>query len=197
MKNPPILILLFLCSRLYSQNLILDNFPTKEGLIFYSGVVEVDTSLKSVDLYLNAKDWLVGAFKSAKSVIQVDDKESGVILVRSYFDWGSISTTVAGGPYVIDKKMWFTLKIESKDGRFRYSLYGVHYEAHANVDGYKLDIDKDYEEYINTLDYPKSTKKREEFYQQQKEGCILLNTSLVNLIESLKKSMSTKNSKDW
>jgi hypothetical protein len=72
------------------QNTISNIFPiAANGEIIYSEKVDVD-SIKSTELYVRAHEWFAKTFKSAQSVIQLDDKEAGKILGK-----GSIQAGIA------------------------------------------------------------------------------------------------------
>lgn len=181
-----------------SQNFISENFPTTDGRIIYTGVVEVDTALKSLDLYLNAKRWLVDAFKSSKSVTQIDDKDLGVLVVKSYLSLSSVSSSSLS----YDGKLWFILKIETKDHRYRYTLSDIRYEAtatssSANVGPITAHVDEELEPWMNNLELPKSVKKKELFIEQYHITCKKWNSEFEQIIISLDKGMRITNTKDW
>jgi len=94
-----------------------------DSMVIYANVVELDTSITADELYTAAKSWAIDAFKSTKEVIQEADKELHLIYIK-----GFIKANVYGG-------YWFTIKIETKDGRYRYSLYDIIYDASATVMG--------------------------------------------------------------
>jgi len=120
-KNMKKFILLFTCCLIATIGLTQDNaldfFPHKDGKINYSEVVNVD-SVKKEELYNRAKHWLVETFKSAKDVIQIDDKENGEIVGKGYFkSWWDMGWI--GGKNV---SVWETLKIQVKDYRYKYEI---------------------------------------------------------------------------
>ncbi len=102
---------------------IIDELPKSEnGKLYYSEVTQVD-SVTQTQLYLNSKLFFVDAFKSAQDVIQIDDKEKGIIVGKAFVD---ISSKMLGTSYPV--KMWVTIKIQSKDGRYKYEIYDFYYE---------------------------------------------------------------------
>jgi hypothetical protein len=76
----------------------------------FSQVFKLD-SLKSGQLHKNAKLWFAEFFKSAKDVIQMDDKEAGLII-------GKGLSELKGSRYTF----YFMLKIEIKEGRYKLSI---------------------------------------------------------------------------
>ncbi|MBP9927607.1 MAG: DUF4468 domain-containing protein [Cyclobacteriaceae bacterium] len=193
MKLLVILVLICFCGVIKSQNSILDNFPTKEGLIVYTEIVEVDSTLKAVDLYLNAKNWIVEAFKSSQAVIEIDEKEARVIAIKAY-----IQKHVS----YVSPKIWFTLKIEMKDGRYRYTLSNtkVTYDVSSvtPISHYENSL----ESWINETETATSTKKwvieaNEEWRTTLNTLCIDIDSDFKSIIRFLEKSMEVKSNKDW
>ncbi|MCC8426944.1 DUF4468 domain-containing protein [Mucilaginibacter sp. UR6-11] len=62
------------------------NIPIKDGHVVYEGIVEMPGKPK-MDLYNNAKQWFVDCFKSAKDVIQNEDKDQGRIIGKGVIFW--------------------------------------------------------------------------------------------------------------
>lgn len=175
---------------IFGQDFIGDNFPTENGLIKYTDVVQVDSSLTSDYLYLNAKNWLVDAFKSSKAVIQTDDKDLKIIIVKSFISKGH-------NAYVTNPKKWFTLKLEIKDGRYRYTLYDIRYEFDLNVMGQISRTDIPFEQWLKPSDKQMSDKKRQQVNDSLNKYCIELNDEFVTIINSLKISMSKIANDNW
>jgi len=186
------LLILFVIATPYfslGQDLIEDNFPTKDGMIYYTDVINVDSSLSSLDLYLNAKEWLVDAFKSGKSVTQADDKNARLIIVKSFIKKGHNS-------YVSNPKKWFTLKIEMKDGRYRYSLYDIRYEFDINAMGQSTHKDVSFEEWARPSE-GMSERKRKKVYKALKDYCKELDKEFKQVVASLREGMSKKEDDNW
>jgi len=114
---------LFLSVNCYPQEKLIDIFPINDGNILYTDVIQVDSTAKD-ELYNRAKRWVIDTFKSGKDVIQLDDKENGEIICRGFFTtpgWGNEKTAKY---YVMpDVKVWFTIKIQIKDNKFKYDMY--------------------------------------------------------------------------
>jgi predicted membrane protein len=105
-------IILLSISPLMSFGQLIDELPKCEnGKLNFNEVIQMD-SIKQNKLYLNSKQFFADAFKSAKDVIQLDDKEAGVVIGKAIID---INAKMLGASYPV--KMWFTIKIQSKDGR--------------------------------------------------------------------------------
>ncbi|MBY0432482.1 MAG: DUF4468 domain-containing protein [Cyclobacteriaceae bacterium] len=98
------------------------------------------------ELYVKANEWLVAAFTSAKSVIQFQDKEAGVIIGKYLLYPGEPYSTMSGN-YRTDE-VYAIVDIRVKDGKVKaeikpqgtwkqyepgYSSYGYS-KAEAKVD---------------------------------------------------------------
>jgi len=80
-----------------------------EGKVLYSGVVLVDSTLKD-QLQSAALLWVAKAFKSSE-VVQIDDRQSGTLVLKS-------AIPVGGSPDWV----YFDMSLYFKDGRYRYEL---------------------------------------------------------------------------
>lgn len=86
-------------------NILSNKFPIYQGV--------VTNNLPAITLYSQTKLWIADAFKSAQNVIQYDNEREATILVKGNTHIGSgIREVIA----------YFTLKIEGRDNRFRYTL---------------------------------------------------------------------------
>lgn len=80
-----------------------------DGMVFFSEVVPIE-GVTSDKLYNRAKMAVAEIFKSANDVIQLDDKENGVLIVKG-------SNQCGPNTYV-----HFTLKIYIKDGKYKVDM---------------------------------------------------------------------------
>lgn len=94
--------------------------PFVDKKVEYSKVVETNNTKDA--LYGKAKLWFANTFNSSKEVIQIDDKENGVILGKGKIvdnDMAYMSKT---------KKTWdFTVKIQVKDNKYKAVIYDIDY----------------------------------------------------------------------
>ena len=77
-------------------------------------------------LYSLAKTWVVNNFVDSKEVIQLDDKENGQIIAKGLFQyshWRFLGSEGYKGHFR------FSLSIQVKDGRYRYSFYDIYHES--------------------------------------------------------------------
>jgi hypothetical protein len=69
------------------------------------------------ELYIRAKIWFVNAFKDAQEVIQLDDKENGIIMGKGILN---INYQVLGT--TITDRINFTISIRVKDNKFKAEI---------------------------------------------------------------------------
>lgn len=75
-------------------------------------------------IYAATKMWIAENFKSAKAVIEYENKDEGTIIGN-----GIIRYPCGGAFSCIAKADWtvpFTMRVESKDGRFRLTFTNIH-----------------------------------------------------------------------
>jgi hypothetical protein len=117
------IILLLTCllwATVASAQSALKTLPTDSasGKIAYQAVVMVPGASKA-ELYSRAREWVATEFRSAKDVVQMDDKEAGKLVARGFVPKriGSVSARPSAG-----NQFWRTIKIYVKDGRYRYEI---------------------------------------------------------------------------
>lgn len=121
MRNA-LLILLALLPLLASAQDVFMGIPrdSASGRIAYTAIVQVPGASKN-ELYVRAKAWAANAFRSAKDVLQMDDKEAGVLIGKTVYRSDFVVFTSVSPNYV-----QHTVKIEVKDGRYRYTFNDFH-----------------------------------------------------------------------
>lgn len=86
----------------------------------FQEVVEVKDATAS-QLYSRAKEWFADSFKSAKDVIQLEDVANFKVIGKGntgeYYSYKSVVVAYALAN--------FTVKIECKKGRYRYTVYDI------------------------------------------------------------------------
>lgn len=90
-----------------------------------SYIRQVDGLDKPV-LYDKIYQALVDAFVNAKNVLQMQDKESGIIVCKGFTD-GALSFNMMGVKTGIES-VKFTLKIQVREGRYKIDLYDIETE---------------------------------------------------------------------
>ncbi len=118
-----IFLLLIIPSGIFAQGFTSAPVDTTTGKINFTEVVKED-SLNQEQLYSNAKEWFAKTFNSANDVLQMDDKSSGKLIGK-----GLSMITIPMGITNVPEKMWFTVIIEVKNGRYRYSFTDITFES--------------------------------------------------------------------
>lgn len=90
--------------------------PVTNGVLKYEAVVEAP-GMSSEKLFQNAKLWFLESFQSTKDVISFEDDRLGAIAGNGIF---TIYSEFMGRP--IDRQVYFSVRIEVKENRFRYSI---------------------------------------------------------------------------
>jgi hypothetical protein len=119
MKNIIAIALFIICAECYAQ----------DKLVF-TEVVTVDSTLKKNDLFNSAREWLNKTFTSGKDVSQIVDKESGEISGKGFIEFVSkyfnCSARISG-------KIWFTVNIYLKDGKYKYEFSDFRHEGSSSM----------------------------------------------------------------
>jgi hypothetical protein len=119
-------------------------FDPASGKIDYSEVVQV-AGANQAELYARAKLWFADTFKSAKAVVQADDKDTGIIQGTAFQD---ISVVAMGIPSAV--KLWYTIKIALKDGRYKYDITDLRVQNYPSQYNLSPGEPTPAEAYINT-----------------------------------------------
>jgi hypothetical protein len=104
----------------------------QDGRVGLEGIERVD-SVGQKELYNRAKIYFVEAFKSAKDVIQMDDPTTGILIGKGIFtiyDVRLLTTT--------EHTIRFMLRIEVKEGKYRYILSDLFRERDIYSSGYAV-----------------------------------------------------------
>ena len=189
MKRTILLFAILIPFFTYGQNVVLDNFPTKDGKIYYTEVVTVDSTLSASDLYINAKRWMVSEFKSSKDVIQTDNKDLNIIIGKGFFEKGHTSA-------IQNPKNWFVIKLEFKDGKYRYSIYDIKYEFDMSFMSQHSHFEKRLDEWLLSPSKNVSESKQKKINDALNSYCREINEEFLNIIHSMKVEMTTKNN-NW
>ncbi len=143
------------------------------GRITYTGVVQVD-SASADELFSRATLWYASTFTSAKTAMELSDRATGVIVsdpkvnFPAYFIMNNGTRRESGS-------VRFSLKIQCKEGRFRYTLTDL---VHVHPGGYTIPLEEK-----SQLSY------RQYLWASLKDEA---NMSVNALIQSLSKSMSSR-----
>ena len=106
----------------------------EEGAYEVQRVIEVE-SMSSSQLYGAAKSWFAATFQSSQDVIQVDDPSTYLVVGRG---WSPLNLSVLG--MTVSPKLWYKVKIEAKDGRYRYTIFDMEYDASNEMAKYRVPL---------------------------------------------------------
>lgn len=97
---------------------------TQDGKFEISHIVKVENINKS-DLYNKVYQAIVDVFVNAQNVIQMQDKENGIIVCKGLCIGNFIYKFGIMGTSAGKEAVSFTLKIQCKDGRYKIDIYDV------------------------------------------------------------------------
>lgn len=174
-RSAPFLFLCFVASVGFAQVLPVDSIT---GRITYSGVIQVDSTTAD-ELYSRAVLWYTQTFKSAKAAIELSDRATGVIVSAPDANFPAYFVRKNGNK-VEDGWITFSLKIQCKDGRFKYTLSDLVHTSLVNCSAGPLEVK------------PRICPKENTWSTIRAEA----NTSATALIQSLSKSMASRAAAD-
>lgn len=97
--------------------------------ILFDSVIKVDSASKD-EIYSALINWIGTNYNSSKNVIEIEDKESGLIILNALFKYETRGIKYIYCSGVIKYKM----KIQIKDNRFKVTMMNFRHEA-KNMDG--------------------------------------------------------------
>ena len=162
-----------------SEAQVIDELPTVDGQIIFSEVVPVENASKD-ELYARSKIFFIDQFKSAKDVIQMDDKAEGIVVGRG---WNDIYLSF-GITENMKMQMWYKIRIQAKDGRYKYDIFDIQFTSYASQ--YQASSTAPAEGiFEKTTYYKKNGNAREINYSYKQE----MLKSIESLKGSIKKAM--------
>lgn len=190
MRGIAVAIFMFLISgKSFCQQMPLD---PATGKIIYSGVVQMQ-GYNQKDLYKAARAWVTKAYSSNRILNQFYDDENASILLQLYMiNYWDFDTSVTG--YI-----HYTLKIECKDGRYRYTFTDfvhVHPDETNICDGGPLENEK----YVCTdyfMSHPLLAANKKDFWQDIKKNT---NEHVLAIITDMQKAIALElkqGDKNW
>lgn len=167
------------------------NIPIVNDRICYTEVVAVDSVLTKSDLYTRVRQWFAKNYKSANSVIQMDDKDAGVIVGKA------LMQVYHKGLGLIFESGYinYTVSVYVKDGRYKYEITDFYHTGQRITKGSIPDYGA-CEDMINTTrkEMGFSYQKTFDFYLKQMQDKILL---LVADLNNIMKQPPQSIGDDW
>jgi hypothetical protein len=191
MFKPFFVILVIFPISLYSQ--IISELPTNElGAVYYNKVFKVDSVNKN-ELFLRSKTFFVNNFKYAKNVIQLEDKEAGVIIGKGYKNIVSNSEALISA----NCDVYFTIKILSKDNKFKVEVYDFYGNTKPSYPYFPNGIRIEMSTWFDTLEYYKSNGNPRPAKEKFKTAFIESVEGIFSVISNEMIKPSDIKSEDW
>lgn len=168
------------------------SFPIVDGVVNYTEVISVD-SATSKQLYRSGKKYFSNNFRYGKDVIQIDDPETLEIEGKAFSDVFFESFTLVGSA-TISQKLYYTIKLAFKEGRYKYEITDIYFENNPTVQFPQI-IQTPLEKIVNDPGWQK-TKYSKKTQNQMKMAAI---NKLTEIIENLKASINVieTSKSDW
>jgi hypothetical protein len=99
-----------------------------------TNIIIVDSSITKDQLYSQLQDWIANTFNSAKSVIQISDKDLGKIVGNGCVPVNQHPNVFIGGLYMIGYG-YFTINVQCKNGKYKYTINNLYFENQYNTSG--------------------------------------------------------------
>jgi hypothetical protein len=174
MKLIPTLISLLLLSTAQAQ-LISDLPKDESGKLYKAEVVQLDNMPKN-ELFSAFSQLFADMFTHVKYVTQLSDKDNGIIIVKSYDK----------ARYGLN--LWFTLKVECRDNRFKAELYDFYYTDTHNGIEYQV------ENYLSKRKYYKKNGQPRAINEDIRIETL---KKIDEILNTLKTDISKYKTKDW
>src|SRR5690606_38614465 len=78
------------------------------------------------ELFNGSRKWIASVFKSANNVIQAESESGGYIIVKGLSNL-TITSTFKNTTVSSEVPMYFTLSLDFKDNRYRYSFSDIYF----------------------------------------------------------------------
>lgn len=134
----------------------------------------------------------------------MDDSENGIIIGKGFTDI-LIEQKVNKKIYPSTQQLWYTVKIQCKDGRYKFEIYDLYFKTPTSQLGPSMEIPAEgtFDIYYN--DKVIDSYKKSKFDDERIKEVIGLHekyisdiiTKLNGLINSIKIAMSNKKNEDW
>ena len=87
--------------------------------IAFTSIETVDSAITKETLYFNGMEWLGKHFTNANKVIQLSDKEAGLILAKGSFSYVAPGYMLSGAE---NRSISFMIKFSFKNGKYKLEL---------------------------------------------------------------------------
>lgn len=176
------LLLIIAVSNVYSQ----------EELTF-SKVIQSETEMDKAAIHASLRSFVSTYFRDSKQVIQMDDKDAGIIICKATSIFNSPSLMLSAYEGWID----YTLKIQSRDGRARIEVsHFFHRNKPGNQAKAQLGVLTTADEYTDTGMQKKYHNKVWLLLKEKAED--VSNKTFIGVEKALKEGAeSNSNEEEW
>jgi len=145
---------------------------TKNGTIFYEGVITATGNVTKQDLFRKTKQWIASYHPSTPtySPIQLEDEENGILIIQINLD--KIQCDKCNYSY---ENITFSGKLQFKNGKYKYTF--THFKTILNLtsEGKMYRSDTNFDDFI----------KKEKLYKTDLEVLNNLDNQIKEIINNL------------
>ena len=160
-------------------------YSIKDGRIHYEEVVKIDNT-NADELFFRAKLLIADSYVSSPDVTKLEDKENGLIIIKALF-------LVAHNQFVNNARVSYTLKIETKDNKYKYTITDLRYKFNVRFQH----INRDYDEDLLQWGFPENGYDSKSHYDNMVSFNQNVNSNIESLINTIKKEMVISHKSDW
>lgn len=172
-------------------------FPTEDGKITYTKIVNVDSTSKE-KLYLKIKKWAVDSYGQQSATLQADDKEAGYIAYK-----GFLQTFYKYPPMgllkleqITKRDVYHTLKFFIKDNKVKIVMSD--FKVKISIEDFSIENNLDTYLEENALRMKGASKKSIAKLQgYDKEYFVQLNTELTALMNGIEAKLTIKKKSEF
>ncbi len=122
--------------------LMISSLMAQNNKLSFEKVIKVD-SIQKQFIYNGIKEWIGMNFVSSKNVIEVDDKDVGIIIINALTDYsmGKLRYLAYEG------YLRYTIKLQIKDGRFKIEITNFTHQVNNSPSYWSIGILSNSEEF--------------------------------------------------
>ncbi|MGM0579659.1 MAG: DUF4468 domain-containing protein [Bacteroidota bacterium] len=176
-----LLLLIFLGVNILANAQLIDDFPKdKDGKVKFTEVMSVK-GLTQAQLYNKAEQFLKEKFSAENEEI----KDQGTSFMIKGKGFSELYIETAAVPSKVE--LWYTVKIETKDGRYKYEISDLYYQSFSAKLG---EVERDMNHWFANSSYYRKNGKARKLNRRYKEETL---SAIYELENSIIKAMN----KDW
>lgn len=180
-----IIVLPTTCVAQVQDTMLYLKLKVEEGIAKLQSVQEIEGD--KATLYDDANQWLFESFKSGKSVMQMSDKEQGVIIANAKTHEVFYSGNAEAG------RFRYSMRLDFKDNKYRMTIDDIIYERGRMALGEGANYGADY-----PANWPKMGKKynAKQWRSMKKQAMKQFNALAVSLYQYMTEK-ETGTDDDW